>query len=71
MFPLGQMLESRFAILKVLSVLEVCPLGVQVFNSTGCSNDRIVCLCGLTSTTDFMDPVENPQVVFLIPVLGK
>lgn len=71
MFPLGQMLESRFAILKVLNVLEVCPLGVQVFNSNGCSNDRIVCLCGLTGTTNFMGPVENPQVVFLIPVLGK
>lgn len=32
MSPLGQTLESGFAVVKVLSVLEVCPLGVQVFN---------------------------------------
>lgn len=29
MFPLGQTLESRFTIVKVLSVLEVCPQGCK------------------------------------------
>lgn len=58
MSPLGQTLESGFSIVKVLSVLEVCPLGVQVFNS----NDLPVYLCGQTSTTNFMGGhVENPH----------
>ena len=67
----GTKLESGCAVVKVLSVLEVCPLGVQVFSSNGCSNDFIACLYGLTITTHFMGPVENPQAVFLIPVLGR
>lgn len=58
MSPLGQTLESGFSIVKVLSVLEVCPLGVQVFNS----NDLPAYLCRQTSTTNFMGGhVENPQ----------
>jgi hypothetical protein len=71
MFPLGQRLESGFAIVKVLGVLEVCPLGVQGFTRNGCSNDLTACLCGLTITTHFMGPVENPQPVLLIPAFGK
>lgn len=55
---LGQTLERGFAIVKALSGLEVCPLGVQVFNR----NDLPAYLCGQTITTNFMGGhVENSQ----------